>query len=305
MAKPADINVVELPLAHCGVAEHCQALQRIKALPFWWYIGTSGRFGNFSIPFQDRAGHWWYQVKPGLCWPADCFAPIPPAEVSLPWGKSFLGYQHVVPDEAQADSHLVINAVLDLASYGSESIDAKRRNSMRKGFKCCSLEVARSLDEDTLSGCLASWNDLSGRSGWKHCLDPASFGETFRLLLDCPGVSVIVGREIETGQVAGFLVTKIIGPTAYVDTIASRTDMLHTNVNDAVMAAFVMNAAKIPGVTSAHYAIKSNVTNLEKFKTGLGFVPHPFPARTRLRPGVGLLLKTLARDKYDRMTGRI
>lgn len=303
--KLSQIQVPELALDHCSVEEHCKALRELRELPFWWYQGTSRIFGNFSLPFQDKNGNWWYQVKVGLCWAADCFAAIEPDLASPPYGKSFLGYQHVVGDDAEANSHLVINAILDLKNYGVDSINAKRRNAIRKGFKSCTLEVLTRPDREVLGGCLAAWNELSARTGWKHAADEKTFFESWRMLVGCPGTSVIVGRDSDSGQVAGFLVTKIIGDTAYVDTIASRTDMLRTNVNDAVMYAFLINAAKLPGVTKAHYAIKSVVTKLERFKTGLGFEPHPFPAVAKLRVGVGTMLKLCFPAKHRRMIGQL
>jgi len=302
--KPASIDAPDLALRACSVDEHCEALLKIRRLPFWWYQGTSRILGNFSLPFRDAAGNWWYQVKPGFCWAVDCFRPIQAGSASPSFLKAYLGCQCVVDDEGGANSRLVINAILDLASYGTGSINAKRRNAVRKGFKACELEGLGALDADTLAGCRAAWNDLTARTGWKHAADEASFSESWRMLLDVPGTSIIVGRDRESGQVAGFLVTKIIGDTAYVDTIASRTDLLHLNVNDLVMYAFLINAAKLPGVTRAHYAIKSNVTSLERFKTGLGFSPHPFPALLRLRPGMRTILRLFCRQKYDRMLGR-
>ena len=221
----------------------------------------------------------------------------------MPYRRSFFGYQHVVPNDEQANSHLVINAILDLSAYGVESIDAKRRNAIRRGFRSCQLTTENSPDDATLRGCLKAWNDLSTRTGWKHALDETSFFESWRLFADLPGRSIVVGRETESGKIAGFLVTKVIGDTAYVDTIASRSDLLKTNVNDALMYAFLINAARLDGVNKAHYAIKSNVATLERFKTGLGFEPHPFPSRTALKCGVGLSLKLLFPSKYKRMTG--
>ena len=301
--KVAEIEVPALGLKSCSVQEHCEALRRIKRLPFWWYQGTGRLLGNFALPFQDRHGNWWYQVKPGFCWAADIFRPIDPRKARPPYFKTFLGYQHVVSDESQANSHLVINAILDLSAYGVNCIDTKRRNAIRKGFKFCQLTVLETLDDETLEGCLAAWNDLSSRTGWKHPMGPKEFGESWRRLLEVNGATIIVGKDVESARVAGFLVTKIIGDTAYVDTIASCTELLKTNVNDAVMFAFLMNAKKIPGVTKAHYAIKSSVVTLENFKTGLGFVPNPFPARTVLRGAVGPMFRRFRPVQYDRMIG--
>lgn len=296
------IEVPELALDACSVSEHCLALWEAGALPFWWYIGRHRLLGNFSLPFQDRHGNWWYQVKPGLCWAADCFAALEPAAARPPLRCSFLGLQHVVPDESQANSHLVINAIVDLQAYDERAVDAKRRNAVRKGLRSCVIERLARLEEATLEQCRAAWSDLTQRSGWKHAVERQEFRRSWGALLACRGVSILVGRERESGQVAGFLVTKIIGDTAYVDTIASRTELLRSNVNDAIMFAFLVNARRL-GVRKAHYAIRSYVETLEKFKQGLGFVPVPFPARTRLSLPVRLLLPRLAPAKYRRMMG--
>ncbi|MCK4626690.1 MAG: hypothetical protein KAV00_15355 [Phycisphaerae bacterium] len=80
--------------------------------------------------------------------------------------------------------------------------------------------------------------------------------------------------------------------------------MLHTNVNDAVMFVFIMAARELHGVKSAHYAIKSNVAHLEKFKTGIGFQPVLFPAVTRLRGPMPFVMQILFPEKYRRMTGQ-
>ena len=301
--KPSDIDAPLLKLNVCSVEEHCRALIELKRLPFWWYQGTSRLLGNYSLPFRDANGNWWFQVKPGFCWPVDCFRPIEAGGAVPRYRKTYVGYQHILPAGSAANSHLRINAILDLPGYGAESISAKRRNAIRKGLKACNHELLATLDDNTSVGCRAAWNDLTARTGWKHAADEKGFSESWRILLDVPGVSVIVGRDAQSGEVAGFLVTKILGDTAYVDTIASRSDLLRTNVNDAVMYAFLINAAKLPGLRKAHYAIKSTVRSLERFKTGLGFEPHPFPAMLHLRPGIPTLLRIFAREKYHRMLG--
>jgi len=302
--KAPDIEVPRLDLQACSVEEHCLALLRLKRLPFLWHLGTSRLFGNYSLPFRDAEGQWWHQVKAGLCWPVDFFRPVDPHRVRLPRAKAFLGYQHIVADEAQANSRLVINTIQDLAAYGTESISHNRRKMVRKGLRKCTLEVLRAYDPAVVKACHAAWGDLRARTGWRHDVDEHTFHETWRMLLECPGTSVIIGREAATGEVAGFLVTRILGDTAQGDTIASRTDMMGTNINDAIIYAFFVNAGRIPGVTKVNYAIRSNVAKLEQFKTGMGLVPHPFPAVTHLRPGVGPLLRLVFPDKYNRMMGR-
>jgi hypothetical protein len=291
-----------LTLRHCSVEEHCRALVAIKHLPFWWYLGFARGTGNFSVPFQDRDGAWWYQVKPGLSWPVDFLAPLP-AGRRLPVGKTFLGLQYITAQEGAANSHLVINSIADLSSYGPANLDSKRRNAVRKGLRNCQLSLLTEYDKDLFAQCLVTWDELSQRTSWKHQADPQSFDRTWRMMLDCPGTSILVGRDGATGEVAGFLVTKIIGDTAYVDTIASRTAQT-CNVNDALVYAFTVNARGLPGVTKGHFAIRSYIKTLEHFKWSMGYHPIPFPAVTRLRWPVRLMLRWFYPAQYRRMVGQ-
>jgi hypothetical protein len=283
------IECPNLPLGSAGVEEHCLALRELQGLPFWWYQGKSRLFGNFTRPFRDRGGEWWYQVKPGLCWPADFLEPR--------------RVERGATEGIAPDSRLVINVIRDVRSYGPGAIASKRRNAVRKGVQSCLIEILRTRDHATFEECRDAWSQLTRRTGWKGEVDAAEFDRTWSMILECPGASIVVGRDTASGRVAGFLVTKIIGSTAYVDTIASRDEGLRLNVNDALIYAFVRSAAAIPGVSTAHYALKSRVEGLERFKTGIGFEPFPYPAVTRLRGPVRLALRSLMPDKYARMVG--
>ena len=253
---------------------------------------------------MDDRGTWWYQVKPGFCWPVDFLEPVPYLNITLPQAKSFLGYQHIISDENSADSYLVINVIREIEKYCAASIVSKRRNAVRKGLYSCSLEVLSFKDASTFMECRATWNDLTKRTGWKREMALEEFDRTWSMTLDCPGSTIVVGRDIKSGRVAGFLITKIIGSTAYVDTIASRDEFLGCNVNDALIYSFLSSSKVIPGVINAHYAIKSKVEGLEKFKTGIGFVPFPYPASTRLKSSVRLGLKVFMPDQYNRIIGK-
>ncbi|MCU0611716.1 MAG: hypothetical protein MUE60_08015 [Candidatus Eisenbacteria bacterium] len=303
-AKATGLEAPQLGLRACSVEEHCRALIAVRRLPFWWYQGVCRLSGNYSLPFQDRAGTWWYQVKPGLCWPADFFQPLRHGTTRIPLRRSYLGYQHIVPEDGEANSHLVINTVHDLGGYGPTHIESKRRTKVRSGLRSCLLETLDSFHKETVDGCRAAWDDLTNRTGWKGSVSEQWFDDTWRTLLDVPGVSIIVARDRISGRVGGFHLTKILGDTAYGDAVASHSELFHCRVNDAMIYGFLIAAGRLPGVTKGHYAIKSYVRSLESFKRSMGFVAHPFPAFTFLRPPVGMGLRLLRPASYRRMIGR-
>ena len=300
---PSEIEYPSLPLRFATVDEYCRALLEARSASFWWYQGKSRIFGNYSLPFQDTRGRWWYQVKPGMCWPADFLTPIDPATVDLPLQKRFLAYQHITDNSENANSKLVINVINDLSQYGVTSIDAKRRNAIRKGSQLCGVRLMEHSDSNLFEECRETWNDLSTRTGWKESLERKAFHESWSMLLDLPGTTIMVGFDKESGRVAGFLIAKVLGDTAYVDTIASRSSLLRTNVNDVLLYSFIKSAQKVPGVRKVHYAIKSYIESLEWFKASFGFDPYPFPAYSWFLPFAEGFLKIFRRAEYNRLVG--
>lgn len=296
------IEVPDLSLNYCTVDEHCNALLRIKKLPFWWYQGISRIFGNFSLPFKDNNNNWWYQVKPGFCWPVETYKTFDPKGVTLPLNKTFIGYQYLTTD-SNTKNIMIINTIEDLSKYGPDTLKKDRRKGVRKGFERCSLAILKDINEEIIEGCMRAWSDLTTRTGWKQPVSRDFFSETWRMILDCPGYSIIIAREAQKGEIAGFYVTKIIGDTTCGDTIAVRDDMLHTHANDALRYSFISNAAKIPVIKKACCSIKSNDQGLEDFKTSLGYKATSFPACTKIHWGFRHYLKYFRKDYYNRLLG--
>ena len=85
----------------------------------------------------------------------------------------------------------------------------------------------------------------------------------------------------------------------------SASDLLACRPNDILLYTFIRNAQELPGITKMHYAIKSNVETLERFKRDLGFTGHPFPAHLHLRRGMSLALSLAAPRLYRRIQGRL
>ena len=301
-SKQTPIEFPKLALNACSVDEYCKALNRIGSLSYWWYQGVSRIFGNYSLPFKDKNGNWWYQIKPGLCWPVDIFKSIESDKACPKLTKSYLGYQYIVTNNSDANSKLTINTIFDLKNYDPFNLKSKRRNKIRQGFKRCDLEILDCYNKRIFDECRLVWNSLSKRTNWKQPAKAKTFDSEWQMLLDCPGVSIILAREKKSDRIAGFMIVKIIGDTAYSDTIAVRTDMLPTRANDALRYAFLINSKRLDNVTKGYSAIKSSLKGLELFKSELGYTPYPFHAVTKLNIGVKIVLKTFFTDKYKRMT---
>ena len=300
-AQPIVVDTI--PLCHATVEEYCRALQQTSHCAFWWYLGRSKVFGDFSIPFQAGDGSWWYQVKPGFCWPADVLA-VRGTLPRLPLRKAFLGYQ-CIAQESIANARQTINIISDVSAYGICSIDAKRRNAIRKGLRCCRVEKIQVLTPEIVVQCTAVWNEFVQRSGWKAPVSREWVEKTWEEVLRLPGATILLGIDSKSGKIVGFLITKVLGSTAYVDTIASHSAGLNVNVNDLLIYSFIASAKEIETVKNVHYAIKSYDGKLESFKCSVGFRPESLPSRTHLRPGVGLLLRACRPKDYSRLMGDI
>ncbi len=298
---PKQLDAPILPLKHSNQDEFCNALRRTEYNGFWWYLETHAGGKRFSLPFRIDDGSWWYQVKPGLCWPVDVLQPRSQMP-SLPYAKSFLGFQFAA-QENLANSQQIINTIENPKEYGTTSITSKRRGKVRKGLRSCCMEAISSLDESLGMECADLWNGFVKRTGWKKPLNAAFFERSWRELLVLPGTNILIARSRETGDIAGFLISKIIGSTAFVDTIAGNTRLLALNVNDALMYTFVQSAKQIAPVSKIHYAIKSYDKALEVFKKGIGYSDTVYPSHVHFRPGVGLALRVLSPKNYGRMIG--
>jgi hypothetical protein len=292
-----------IQLNHATVDEYCRAFAGPKRESgIWWYIRRHSLFGNFSLPFQDRSGSWWYQVKPWFCWPVEMLK-AQVGKVRLPRNKSWIGFQHLTGKREGANSQLVLNVIDDLNLYDESRIIPDKRRTLRKGAKRCEVILLKEANKHIFQEALSAWNDLVARTGWKKPLTYREFEKGWKDLLDFPGTGILLAFERSRGLLAGWLIVRIFGGTAYVDTIASKSGLLGNAPNDILIYTFLRNAQRLSEVSRAYYSIKSMVEPLEKFKRSLGFEPKPFPATLCVRPGFHSLLKCVSPNHHKRLIG--
>lgn len=293
-------EVESLPLARTTCAEYCRAIQRAKQNEFWWYFTGLVRRRNVWKPFQDAEDRWWWYVKPWFAWPVDFFTPIATPDKVRPRFK-LLGWQFPVV-ESEADSHVHLNVIRDLAGYDLDRIEnKKRRHTIRKALREHQYAVADPADTNLTAEACEVWNSHVHRTGWNTPMSVDTFQASWSELATCPGTTVLTARERGgSGALCAWLIGRVIDETAFVDTLTSHTDRLFDSPNDGLVFLYLLSAARM-GVAHAHYALKSSIQTLESFKQALGFVPHPFPARLCIRRPVGTALRLLWPQIYRRL----
>lgn len=275
---------------------------RAKSNEFWWYFNGLAPYRGYSRPFVDEHERWWYCVKPGFAWPVNFFRPLD-YQPRAPGNRMVLGWQFPVSDR-EADSRVWMNVIEDTREYDVARVQSDKRRAVRKGLKCLHVGVESPADPFVSHAAWEVWNSHVNRTGWNRVLPPEQFHASFRELSAWPGTSLLTARDPDLGnQLCSWVLARVIDEVVYIDTLASHTDRLANRPNDTIVFSALRIASQM-GIPRAHYALKSNVLSLERFKESLSFVSHAFPARLKLRwpvlPALSLLSpRTLKRLRGD------
>lgn len=304
MATPASetIDAEHITLARATAQEYCEWIRRTRNSGIWWYLRGLVASSALFRPFADAGGRWWWHVKPGFAWPVDFFTPIDTNKIGRLRGN-VLGRQYPVADQ-QANSHVHLNVIHDLTSYGLSSIEKrKRRHGIRKALRSLRIGACDPTDRSTTDQACEVWNSHVERTGWNTPMDADEFHASWTELARCPGTTTIVARDPALDdKICGWLIARVIDDTVFIDTIASHSDRMAQRPNDAIIFLCLASAAA-QGVAHGHYALKSRLESLEAFKQALGFQPYAFPVRLEFRLTVAPLLRLLRPRTYRRLLG--
>ena len=303
-AAPEEPDVRHVPLRQATEEAYCRCALRARRNEFWWYFNGLAPYRGYSRPFPDRRGHWWYCVKPGLAWPVNFFEVNGTAAAALP-RFALLGAQWPVADPAAANSHMVMNVITDLSTYGLEAVDQDKRRAVRKGCRNLTIAAADAADAALAGEACEVWNDHVERTGWNTKMGRKQFVATWAELADWPGTTVLAATDpAEPGRLCAWLIVRFIDSAVYVDTIASHTRRRQSRPNDALLFTCLVSA-KRQAARWAYYSLAGSVASLERFKQSLGFRPRRFPAALRLRWPLGPILRRLSPGNYRRLLGEV
>lgn len=256
--------------------------------------------GGAKIVLHD--GVWWNEVQPFFYQPLDLTQAVR-SNQRPPWKSLLGGYRAAVGDPGRRNSALKILAIVgqSLVNYSLSSVDAKRRNLIRKGLR--DLEITNQL---SLEVCLRDGPSLvrsfNDRTRWGKRWTEKTWAEWIYRVMQQPKRvtlgALCSGKLI--GILRGFLVSET--RTAYLSFIATHTDYLHFYPNEALIFTFIM-MMKEAKPRMLLFGIPSNKTSLDRFKRSMGFSIVALNSFVWMNPVVKLGMRTVGRSKYERLIG--
>lgn len=297
----AAMDIPRIALKPTSTSDYCESVLSIRGMETWWWLHGLAPYRGYSRPFRDRDGHWWWRAKPQFAWTMDFLQPLERAP-RLPKFKRLLGYQYPVEGKL-ANSLVHFNIIHHLEGYDLERVASQKRRAIRKGLKQLNIVALDPCDPQDAQQANEVWNSHVERTGWNSAFDGRAFAEHWRPLADMAATNVVGARDKQTGVLCAWLITRTVGGTVYVDTIASHTQRLEHRPNDTLIFSMLYNAARSEGVRHANYSLRSDLAPLEKFKQSLGFESGGLPACVQVNWLAALALRQFKPAIWRRLHG--
>lgn len=241
------------------------------------YIAARQAAG-FALHLHDDV--WWEQVRRGYCKPAILFESVDPERQAPSRRKVALGYTHRVPPGARQSGawHAMIMRQPKIAEFSLQSVDAKRRNSIRKGLGCTEVRLVHDLSghrkdmtEIAIStairnkrGYPPAYYEEKNDEWWSGITRGAAYTEFW-----C---------AFHEGRIIAYFAVQVAGHRAIIDGAKSMTEFLHANPNDALVYTFLESCKARGTVNEIFYGHWSeDKASLNRFKESFGFAGEKIP----------------------------
>lgn len=241
------------------------------------YIAAK-RAAGANLHFHD--GVWWQTVRWGYCKPAILFEEVDPRRQAPARGRCALGYTHRVPEGAPCSGawHPLLMRREAIAKVSLQAVDGKRRNSIRKGLKCCEVRlisdpapVRADMTEIAIS------TAIRNERGHPPEYYRARNDDWWRGILSGAGYTEWWGAFFE-GRMIAYLAVQVAGHRAIIDGAKSWTEYLHACPNDALVYTFLESCRDRGTVAEIFYGgVSADKPTLNQFKESFGFKAERLP----------------------------
>jgi hypothetical protein len=192
--------------------------------------------------------------------------------------------------EPQGDGQPGAIYLLSDESYDLTKLHRKARHSVRRGLETCRVEQIR-FDELEAKGMRANLDTLS-----RQKRDDPTFSHPKRWANFCHAAGAIEGAgawaAFVNDELAAYAVTFIVDDYCNILHEMSRTDMMGSHANPALIYTIHREMLALPGINhvSGGPTPILDLPRLDRYKARLGYEKRPVHFKVRLRPWLSRLL---------------
>lgn len=244
-------------------------------------------------------GVWWRQVKPFFYLPANFMTQVVPRQSRpKPW-LALGGYYHMVPAGAPSNGAIVTNEIADPANYGLLSLQAKKRQQVRRLLTQFRIARVERLN-DLLTDGFRIYQDWEKRKKPRvKRSNPAVFEQWVTRLFHHPH-QLILGVYDQNRMVA-FLTAEAVDGVANATEFFSDSSYARLAPSVALRYAYAKIATQTPGITKVCDGFRSLIDSLENLKALLGFQHVSYPTFISMPQVFRPLVRLLFPTEYHRL----
>jgi len=247
-------------------------------------------------------GVWWRQVKPFFYLPANFMTRLVPHQAKPnPW-LAVGGYYHMVPPGAPGNGAIVINEIRDPSNYGLQSLQAKKRQQIRRLLSQFRIARVEKLN-DLLTDGFRVYLDWEKRKNPRvKRSNPVVFGRWMTNLFHHPH-KLILG-SYDGDRLVAFLTAEAVEGVANATDFFSDSSYARQAPSVALRYAYAKIAAQSPAIHKVCDGFRSLIDSLEHLKALLGFQQVSYPAFISLRSVFRPIVRFLMPVEYRRLMGQ-
>jgi hypothetical protein len=247
-------------------------------------------------------GVWWREVKPFFYLPANFMSQVVPHLAKPnPW-LALGGYYHMVPLGAPSNGAIVTNEISDPSNYGLQSLQAKKRQQIRKLFTQFRIARVEKLN-DLLTDGFRIYLDWEKRKNPRvKRSNPAVFARWITSLFHHRHKLILGSHDGE--RLVAFLTAEAVEGVANATDFFSDSSYARQAPSVALRYAYAQIAAQSPAVYKVCDGFRSLIDSVEHLKLLLGFQHVPYPAFISLRSVLRPLVQLLMPVEYRRLMGQ-
>ena len=276
---------------------------RAARLAMMTEAGVAEWLASDGVRVVEHNGRYWQEVVPGFFQPVHYLARFEAEALGGPrrlcWGRRAV---LVDRDAARANAVLPVHVLPDLASYGLQRLDGRRRNAINKALRKVEPVVLATPGLLLAQGS-AVIAEAAARNHHNRPVTKAPFDSWARALFKQPGPLVVA--MLEADRLLAFSITFAVDGTAYFQQHfvghAGRSlnlDRLCFHVSALIAKATPEVATLVNGLHTPENA------GLADFKQSQGLVVRAYPSLTVINPLATALIRRFRPNQYYRLTGR-